>query len=298
MENQQDNIMTETTAPDRVLNGLITVIDLDGCVSDDRWRQQRIKKDAKMTNEDWDHYHIDCDKDPVLEPGAGLLRGHIDEGDYIIFATGRPHTVADKSSEWIVRNFGIKAMQDFTLIMRGPEDHRNAVILKNEMVTFIARHAMQSKRTVKVAYDDRPDVVEMYIKNGIEAKVVDSDGIRAFEEAKAVAEDVAAVERILSEDRARQDYNDVPTILQEMGDLFRERNGLYGNSGINVGAVMSALFPNGANPRTAADFRMFSHLERIVAKLVRFVNSGMTHEDSIKDLAVYAAMVAAEVDTK
>lgn len=80
-------------------------------------------------------------------------------------------------------------------------------------------------------------------------------------------------------------------ILAEMADTFRERNKVYGDNYKRVGEVMVALFPEGVSLKTPEDFNTWHLFELMVVKLTRFANSGLTHEDSIHDLAVYAAMV-------
>jgi hypothetical protein len=47
---------------------------------------------------------------------------------------------------------------------------------------------------------------------------------------------------------------------------------------------------------SAADFNKWHLFELMVVKLTRFANSGLTHQDSIHDLAVYAAMVESIVN--
>lgn len=80
-------------------------------------------------------------------------------------------------------------------------------------------------------------------------------------------------------------------ILAEMADTYRERNKVYGDNYKSVGAVMMALFPNGVKLETADQFNVWHLFELLVVKMTRFANSQLTHEDSIHDLAVYAAMV-------
>ncbi len=80
-------------------------------------------------------------------------------------------------------------------------------------------------------------------------------------------------------------------ILAEMADTYRERNKVYGDNYKRVGEVMVALFPNGVTINTKDEFNVWHLFELMVVKLTRFANSGLSHEDSIHDLAVYAAMV-------
>lgn len=80
-------------------------------------------------------------------------------------------------------------------------------------------------------------------------------------------------------------------ILADMADTYRQRNAVYGDNYKRVGAVMEAMFPNGVMLKTAEDFNVWHLFELAVVKMTRFANTGLTHQDSIHDMAVYAAMV-------
>ncbi len=80
-------------------------------------------------------------------------------------------------------------------------------------------------------------------------------------------------------------------LLLEASNTFRERNAVYGDNYLRVGAVMRELFPDGMQLRTAEEFNKWHLFELMIVKLTRFVNSGLTHEDSIRDLVVYGSMV-------
>lgn len=80
-------------------------------------------------------------------------------------------------------------------------------------------------------------------------------------------------------------------LLQEMANTFRERNVVYGDNYKVVAAVMMTLFPEGIALTSADNFLTWHLFELIVVKLTRFTNSGLTHKDSIHDIAVYAAML-------
>ena len=79
--------------------------------------------------------------------------------------------------------------------------------------------------------------------------------------------------------------------MAAMASTFKERNAVYGNNAEVVGRVMAALFPHGVKLKTPKDFEMWHLLELVIVKLTRFTQSELAHEDSIHDLAIYAAMV-------
>lgn len=87
-------------------------------------------------------------------------------------------------------------------------------------------------------------------------------------------------------------------LLAEMANTYRERNAVYGDNWRRVGDVMMALYPNGVKLSTAEEFNRWHLFELIVVKLTRFVNSQLTHADSIHDIAVYAAMIEAAIKEK
>lgn len=85
---------------------------------------------------------------------------------------------------------------------------------------------------------------------------------------------------------------DASSILAEMAQTYRERNQVYGDNYKNVGRIMAILFPNGA-PAELLHSDHFHLFELMVVKLTRFAISDLSHQDSIHDTAVYAAMIEA-----
>lgn len=85
--------------------------------------------------------------------------------------------------------------------------------------------------------------------------------------------------------------NTADEILAEMAKTYKDRNAVYGSNYLNVGPVMDGLFPNGVRLSTPEEFIRWHLFELIVVKMTRFAVSGLTHLDSIHDIAVYAAML-------
>lgn len=81
------------------------------------------------------------------------------------------------------------------------------------------------------------------------------------------------------------------SILDAMAETYRERNKVYGDNFRRVGPVMSELHPDGVLLRTPQEHEVFHLWSLIIVKLTRFATSGLTHEDSIHDAGVYAAMI-------
>jgi hypothetical protein len=83
-------------------------------------------------------------------------------------------------------------------------------------------------------------------------------------------------------------------ILADAAETYRQRNAIYGDNFRRVAPIMALLLPAGAPPEMlhTQHFHLF---ELLIVKLTRFANSGLTHQDSIRDAAVYAAMIEASL---
>lgn len=83
-----------------------------------------------------------------------------------------------------------------------------------------------------------------------------------------------------------------PVIMREMMALYRERSEQYGDNWLKLGRVMEAMFDG--QPRTfqtAEEWNKQHLLIMIVQKIIRYTESSFTHEDSVRDCAVYATML-------
>lgn len=83
--------------------------------------------------------------------------------------------------------------------------------------------------------------------------------------------------------------------MAEMAKTFVERNKIYGNNFFDNGEVLAILFPESPKLETALDYSRLDLFKMIVGKLTRYAknyNNG-GHQDSIRDLAVYAVMLEA-----
>lgn len=83
-------------------------------------------------------------------------------------------------------------------------------------------------------------------------------------------------------------------ILEEAAKTFEERNALYKDNALMVRDVMHAFHPGGLFIQ--GDGHHLIHLwYLVIVKLTRFVKSGMSHKDSVRDAEVYLAMIEALV---
>jgi|TARA_R110002096_G_scaffold404993_4_gene602906 hypothetical protein len=81
--------------------------------------------------------------------------------------------------------------------------------------------------------------------------------------------------------------------LEELANLYRQRNQLYGDNYKNFGNVVSSLFPDGIHVDGASNINRLSVLFHIIDKVTRYIanfNDG-GHEDSLDDISVYSQML-------
>jgi hypothetical protein len=83
-------------------------------------------------------------------------------------------------------------------------------------------------------------------------------------------------------------------ILEECAKTFRERGVAYKDNVQRVGKALAAFFPEGLDLRSAEDQERFQIFVMVVVKLSRYaVNFAKGHQDSIRDLTVYGAILEA-----
>lgn len=274
----------------RELNDNIVVFDIDGCISDDRWRRARIPADANQPLQ-FDFYHAGCGDDPPLEVGSQVLTGHIANGDFIAFCTARPFKVAELTAGWIERHFSIEPTKDFIILMRKDDDARSAVEVKTEFLSYINKYVEQTGKNLVMAYDDRQDIIDMYRENGVEVALLNEYGLvqenrpqagMRIDGAPVTVESLreAHLRTLASQDKqpfnpanvlAREKLLSAADVLDQAAKTFRERNAGYKDNAAMVSDVMLALFPHGITLRDAADHHAYHLFELMIVKLTRFV---------------------------
>lgn len=95
----------------------------------------------------------------------------------------------------------------------------------------------------------------------------------------------------------------VPDALSALGDIYRERNAVYGDTYKNFGRVMKGFFPDPVALTTEEDWNRMALFLHCADKLARYAGSFSRggHVDSLDDLSVYSQMLQeydAEARTK
>ena len=90
----------------------------------------------------------------------------------------------------------------------------------------------------------------------------------------------------------RTEVKSVPQALTDLGQLYEERNKLYGDNYKNFGFTLAGIFPQGITLNTPEQFNRFALFLNIIHKATRYGRAMPDggHADSLDDLAVYAQM--------
>jgi hypothetical protein len=142
----------------------VTILDLDNCISNDGWRKPTIKHHIANLDERFLNYHLNSIFDE-------FVNGHIIDGaGALIIFTARPDKFRIITEKWMRRN-GIEVDR---LCMRKAGDHRPSLDVKLDMLLdeMIEWQLEGIQLDDIIAYDDRQDIVDMYINNGIKAEVL------------------------------------------------------------------------------------------------------------------------------
>jgi hypothetical protein len=243
------------------------ICDLDGCLSDDRWRQSLLPTGRGS----FAPYHAASENDTVVPCTlSDIMYDLRDETgaqrSLLLIVTGRSEEYRATTESWMVRNVpGV----EFLLLMRpSVHDYRHAPGMKLALVEHLFNDRLcdpHGWERVVSAYDDRQDVLDAY-----------PIPVRC--------------RHLVTWPRGKT----VPEILRSMADTYEERNAVYGDNFKNVAPFMNTLWPAGIPP--ALVMKDTWHLfELMVVKMTRFANSGLVHADSIHDIAVYSAMIESEL---
>lgn len=215
-----------------------------------------VSDDSHRWGLPWDEYHGKFRLDEYVPlPGDSAAYA------FKLFITARPEKYRDETVAWLL-DTGAALQSRFDLIMRKDDDTRSSVCVKGDgLLDFMHRHPQAH---FDGCYDDRKDVLERY---------------------KAIIGSAAEYHHTAINNRQLTPAD----ILAGGQRTFIERGATYGNNYSQIGQLMRVLYPDGIPAETLAS-PAFNNMYQIANKLVRFTHSGLTHQDSIHDIMVYAAI--------
>lgn len=139
------------------------IVDLDNCIADDAWRIPRINWAKSNPLDRYHDYHSLSGFDQLGNEDILLAPRH----ERLVILTARPLSYRAITEEWLHRN----GVNYWHLLMRNTSDHRSSLELKRTMLGWLQELYNVPLRQVVAAYDDRPDIVEMFREHGLPAQV-------------------------------------------------------------------------------------------------------------------------------
>ena len=144
------------------------ILDIDNCIAKDDWRIRYIDWSQTDLDKRYQKYHERSGYD--FPHNRHLVR--VDHPSAKpLFLTARPLAVRDFTVRWLESKY-LPRGREYELLMRNNGDHMPSARLKERQLNWLFEHYDVQPRQILGAYDDRQDVVDMYIRYGIPAKRV------------------------------------------------------------------------------------------------------------------------------
>jgi len=234
------------------------IVDLEGTLTN---CNHRIKY---WLNKDYDKWNELFSADTINENMVDIIKDKLEEGYSLVMSTAKSISKKDEVLSWLRRHNLQIWFSDIFYRLYG--DDRPSPEIKSDILKKI-----REKYSVEIAYDDREDICEMYVSQGVHHVVR------------------------INQNPAEPEFpiGTPADILREAASTFESKNEEYGDGWKKFGAIMMSLFPTGLELKTEEDFSRFAILNIMVAKLDRYCknfNKG-GHPDSLIDLSVYSAML-------
>lgn len=259
-----------------------------------------------------------------------LQQHYINSGDEycFVFMTARPEKYRIETVAQLEYNFNFSFkyhIPKYMLMMREDGDMDTSPKVKYKMCIGLIAHHHTAGRDVEIiaAHDDRPDVLDMYASMKYPARLLDGykcETWKGSEETRVMRSPFAqspmpiepvksgdnpdpyAAQEPLSEHNTEPssesaspvgspELAEIATIFDAMAGTLRSRAADYGYNAAKVAKVMQIFFPDGVKLDSEEDHEAWHLFELVIVKLTRFVNSGLRHQDSIHDMAIYAGFV-------
>lgn len=149
-----------------------TIFDCDNVLADDAWRIPLIRWNTQAMDLRYHSYHLASAYDA---PGNRQLLRTLRSEDVIIF-TAMPEQYRTLRQLWFNHN----RLGYNRIYMRPATDHSHSAQVKCNMLHKFYRDFGVGPQNVRIAYDDRQDVVDMYTAQGIKAELVCIHNVSAY----------------------------------------------------------------------------------------------------------------------
>jgi len=155
---------------------MFRIIDLDNTISDDSWRIPRINWKKENMMERYHNYHTSCLFDEFKNKHV------IETESKLIVFTARPVLYREQTAMWLNRN----KINWRNIYMRPNNDHTHSIDLKEGMLLQMFSDFNIGPDSIEQAFDDRQDVIEMFVGYGIPATLTKIHDVCAYTKPVAI----------------------------------------------------------------------------------------------------------------
>lgn len=161
------------TTSKKKANSLAIIWDLDGVLANSDHRLHYIVEDR--ANPDWESYHKHTLDDTPIKTGIILFQALAHMGYHQFICTARPESNRNLTTQWLYnQQIAATSQQLFPytelrlfpyteLLMRADDDRREGHLVKLDML----RNIWDMGYEVAMAFDDHPEIVNMYRMSGV-----------------------------------------------------------------------------------------------------------------------------------
>ena len=143
-------------------NKKIIILDMDGCISNDKWRRDKLLDKRNTEVSTWKEYFDLCPQDvpiPSTLFTLDLLKEHYD----IVVSTGRPDSIKKETLEWLKTNCEITP---YAIFMRPQGVYSSNSITKSNNLDNIIE-SLEVHPSDITAFEDNTDAIDMYKRRNI-----------------------------------------------------------------------------------------------------------------------------------
>jgi len=179
----------------------VIICDLDGTIASCEWRRHFVEPEPPSRHKDWTSFFRGIPFDPVVPEVKKMLEDYEANGFKIVYVSARPDYTRPQTIAWLTKH-SCPGGPPFELYMRASGDSRHDPEVKQDILNGALAKYFKAGLIHKVV-DDRPQVIEMWKRNGLDVHQVYDPGLKPaiFRDADGEGSDAAyaSVSRLLEE---------------------------------------------------------------------------------------------------
>lgn len=137
----------------------IVIFDLDDTLSNTSHRQHHL-----TGKPDWDAFFAASKDDSPREDAIELFNFYLNKNDIVLIFTGRDESTKEYTMQWLFKHTDLKPdTENFTIMMRP----KGSFVKDTDMKLNWLNALGDARHNIKVIYEDRTSVVNMWREQGL-----------------------------------------------------------------------------------------------------------------------------------